>query len=79
VLYPNLIWAISQVGTRYRFAAVLSESESWLSRRLAGRAQFAPDDRERIARALGYPAEWLFAKPTPPSRQEGKHSDGVEA
>jgi len=66
--FPNLVWAISGWGPQFRFAAALRESESWLSRRLNGRADFASRDRERIARKLGYPAEWLFAIPAPPAR-----------
>jgi len=64
--YANLIWAIAQWGTRYRFAAKLRESESWLSRSLSSRVAFTDEERRRIAQTLGYPAEWLFQEPTPP-------------
>lgn len=67
--YPNLIWAISESGTRYKFAARIGGSESWLSRRLSGRAEFSPEDRKKISQILGYPADWLFATPNPPSRE----------
>jgi transcriptional regulator with XRE-family HTH domain len=66
--FPNLLWAIAQAGTRYQFAGRLGVSEAWLSRRFVGRAEFSPDDRLRIAKALGYPSEWLFAMPAPPGR-----------
>jgi transcriptional regulator with XRE-family HTH domain len=66
--YPNLLWSIRQNGSQFQLAALLGESESWLSRRLTGRVEFTPEERERVARALGYPAEWLFHEPTPPSR-----------
>jgi DNA-binding transcriptional regulator YdaS (Cro superfamily) len=66
--FPNLLWAISQVGNRYKFAAVIGHSESWLSRRLVGRVQFSPEERQTLAHALGYPAEWLFQEPQPPER-----------
>jgi hypothetical protein len=66
--YPNLIWAISQWGPRYKFAATLGESESWLSRRLSGRVAFIESDRKRLTIALGYPSDWLFQIPTPPNR-----------
>jgi DNA-binding transcriptional regulator YdaS (Cro superfamily) len=66
--YPNILWAISQVGNRYKFAAVIGHSESWLSRRLLGRVEFSPEERQTIAHALGYPAEWLFQEPQPPAR-----------
>jgi hypothetical protein len=61
--YPNLAWAISQFGTRYRFAAAMGQSESWLSRRLSGRVEFSDVDRKLIADALGYSSEWLFQEP----------------
>jgi transcriptional regulator with XRE-family HTH domain len=67
--FPTLEWAIAQQGSQFRFAAALGESESWLSRRLTGRVDFTQEDRERVARALGYPAEWLFQTPTPPIRE----------
>ncbi len=66
--YPNLNWAIAKWGPRYRFAHALGESESWLSRRLAGRFEFSDEERQRIAQTLGYPAEWLFQTPEPPAR-----------
>ena len=64
--YPNLVWAISQGGQRYKFAAALGQSEAWLSRRLSGRVEFSESDCKRIADALGYTSEWLFQKPAPP-------------
>ena len=67
--YPNALWAISQMGNRYKFAAKIGHSESWLSRRLLGRVPFAPDERQTIAQALGYAAEWLFQEPQPPARE----------
>jgi len=68
--FPNLIWAIRRRGPQFEFAAALGESESWLSRRLTGRVEFAPAERVQVARALGYPGEWLFAKPEPPQAFE---------
>lgn len=65
--FPNLNWALAQFGPQYRFAAALGESESWLSRRLAGRLDFLDADRKRIAQTLGYPDEWLFQHPAPPA------------
>jgi transcriptional regulator with XRE-family HTH domain len=65
--YLNLAWAIRQQGSQFRFALQLGESESWLSRRLTGRVEFTIEDRERIARGLGYPANWLFQTPEPPT------------
>lgn len=66
--YPNVLWAISQIGNRYKFAAMIGHSESWLSRRLVGRVVFKPEERRQIAEILGYPVEWLFQEPHPPLR-----------
>jgi hypothetical protein len=66
--YPNLLWAVSQRGPQYKLAAVIGESESWLSRRLTGRVAFTSVERNRIALTLGYPADWLFQAPEPPAR-----------
>jgi transcriptional regulator with XRE-family HTH domain len=65
--YLNLAWAIRQRGSQFRFALLLGESESWLSRRLTGRVDFSQEERDRVAQALGFPAEWLFQQPTPPA------------
>jgi transcriptional regulator with XRE-family HTH domain len=67
--FPNLLWAVRQGGSQFQLAAALGESESWLSRRLTGRVGFTPEDRDRIAQALGYPSTWLFETPDPPIRQ----------
>jgi transcriptional regulator with XRE-family HTH domain len=64
--FPNLNWALAQWGPRYRFAAKLGESESWLSRKMNGRIPFSSQEREVIAKTLGYPTEWLFQEPQPP-------------
>lgn len=67
--FLNLAWAIRQQGSQFRFALQLGESESWLSRRLTGRVEFTSEERNRIANALGYPVDWLFAIPNPPARR----------
>ncbi len=66
--FLNLVWAIREHGSQFRFAAALGESESWLSRRLTGRVEFTAEERERLAKALGYPTAWLFQTPEPPTR-----------
>ena len=66
--YPNLLWAVSQFGSRYKLAAAIQCSESWLSRRLLGRVPFRSEEQQTVARALGYPVEWLFQEPQPPAR-----------
>ncbi len=63
--FPNLEWAIARIGSQFRFAATLGESESWLSRRLTGRVDFGSEDRRRVADALGYHSDWLFEVPKP--------------
>jgi transcriptional regulator with XRE-family HTH domain len=68
--FPNLEWAIARFGSQFRFAALLGESESWLSRRLTGRVEFTPEDRGRVAQTVGYPVAWLFEEPAPPARIE---------
>lgn len=76
--YPHLLWAIRQNGPQFQLAAALVESESWLSRRLTGRVDFTPEDRARVARALGYPVTWLFQIPTPPSRETPTQLEPIE-
>ncbi len=66
--FPNLIWAARKNGSQFQLAASLGESESWLSRRVNGHIEFTEEDRERIAKALNYPVDWLFATPNPPAR-----------
>jgi hypothetical protein len=66
--FPNLLWAVSQFGNRYQLAAAIGCSESCLSRRLVGRVSFNAEEREVIAKTLGYPTEWLFQEPQPPAR-----------
>jgi len=70
--YPNVLWAISQIGNRYKFAAAIGHSESWLSRRLVGRVAFSSEERQIVANALGYAAEWLFQEPEPPIQELGE-------
>jgi DNA-binding transcriptional regulator YdaS (Cro superfamily) len=77
--YPNALWAISQVGNRYKFAAMIGHRESWLSRRLLGRVLFTADERQTIAQALGYPVEWLFQQPTPAAVEMATVPVGVHA
>lgn len=64
--FPNLVWAIRQRGNQFQFAAQLGKSESWISRRLTGRVEFADEDRQLIAQQLHYPVDWLFQIVMPP-------------
>jgi len=67
MLYPNLVWAMSNRRLpNYRVATLAELSESSFSRAVAGRRDFSPEERERIAKVLGFPAAWLFAEPRPP-------------
>jgi hypothetical protein len=68
--FPHLIWALGNFGPRYKFAASIGYSETWLSRRLAGRLDFSAEERDRLAAVLGYPASWLFEEPTPPTQRK---------
>ena len=77
--FPNLVWALAEFGPRYRFAASIGKSESWLSRRLIGRIPFSPEDRLRVAAALNFEAEWLFTQPPPPLRPERERREQVPA
>lgn len=77
--FPNLLWAVRQAGSQFRLAAQLGESESWLSRRLTGRVDFTSEERDRLATALGYPVNWLFATPNPPSRKVATQLEPVGA
>jgi transcriptional regulator with XRE-family HTH domain len=70
--FANLIWAVRQGGSQFRLAAHLGESESWLSRRLNGHANFTDEERDRVSRALGYPVSWLFETPKPPTREAAR-------
>lgn len=67
MLYPNLVWAMSHRRLpNYRVATLAEISESSFSRALSGRREFSPEERERIAKILSFPAAWLFAEPRPP-------------
>jgi hypothetical protein len=68
--FPNLPWAIEERRlAHYEFAARVGMDSSRFSRCLRGRFEFAPHERQRIAEALDYPAEWLFLTPEPPARK----------
>lgn len=79
--FPNLLWAVWRFGTQYQLAAAMGCSESWLSRRLVGRVAFNSEEREVIGKALGFPVDWLFQEPQPPSRAitPGPEQQAVEA
>lgn len=70
-MLANLIWAIVKSGlTAWQFAGRIDMDASKLSRKIRGREEFTPAERERIVRAfaaLGYkytPA-FLFEEPDP--------------
>jgi hypothetical protein len=66
--YPNLLWALGYLRIpQYRLADFLAMSESCLSRRLAGRADFTPGEKQRIAEHLGFRPAWLFSQEGPPA------------
>lgn len=64
--FPNLAWALRYHRLQhFRFAEMLGMNEARFSRGLNGRLEFTPEERERIARALGFTEIWLFAEPVP--------------
>lgn len=67
MLYPNLAWAIDHKRlAHYELALNVGMERTRLSRCLNGAAEFALREKERIATALDFPMEWLFAEPRPP-------------
>ena len=65
--FPNLVWAIAQRRqAHYETAAEVGMSESRFSRCLSGRAEFSPEERQRLTDVLDYPDAWLFREVTPP-------------
>jgi len=67
MLFPNLIWAVSERRLPHYELARLSElSESKLSRGLSGRRAFNDEEKCRIAEVLGYSSAWLFQEVKPP-------------
>ena len=74
--YPNLEWAIGLRGfTDETLANKVNIERSRFSRCKNGRREFAPHEKTRIAIALDYPVDWLFAEPRPP--RSTSPSDGV--
>jgi hypothetical protein len=67
--YPNLAWACSQARlANYEVAARAEMSESRFSRCLTGRFEFSEEEKNRLAKCLGYPSSWLFQAIQPPAR-----------
>ncbi len=65
--YLNLLWALrNRRITNWELAHEIKMDPSRFSRCLNGRFEFAPHERNRIAEVLDYPADWLFALPSPP-------------
>jgi transcriptional regulator with XRE-family HTH domain len=52
---------------QYELAALLRMSDATFSRKLSGRAEFLPHERQCLAEFLGFDAAWLFAEITPPA------------
>jgi hypothetical protein len=67
--YPNAAWALSYKRIVYMdAAAALGISGGTFSQKMAGRVEFAPHERARLAELLGFREEWLFAEMAiPPS------------
>ncbi len=77
--FPNIAWAMAERGIpQYKLASMVGRSEARLSRCLAGRSEFTPEECAGIAEALNYPAEWLFREPRPPSRLSDVSTESVK-
>jgi hypothetical protein len=80
VKYPNLKFAMEH---RRRFAYEVAEAlkldPASFSRRMRGRAEFAPHERARLVELLGFPVDWLFAEITLPPRvsEQGDHAVAI--
>jgi hypothetical protein len=77
VKFPNLYWAIDNRRlAHYEFSACVHMERTRFSRCLNGLTEFAPDEKDRIAEILEFPAEWLFLGAMPPRvRRVSSHSD----
>jgi plasmid maintenance system antidote protein VapI len=53
--------------TQYALADALKISDAEISRRMAGRREFAPHEKQRVSEILGFRPEWLFAEICPPA------------
>lgn len=70
-MYLNLKVSIWQSGLRQnRLAQTLNMDEALLSRIINGFREPTPDQRTRIAQALGKDESWLFAREQEPAAQE---------
>lgn len=62
MLFPNVTIALERLGrTQVFLAETLAISQPTLSRKLSGLSDLAPHEKARIAEALGFTEEWLFA------------------
>lgn len=72
-LFPNLLWAVGDGRVRhFELAEAAAMSESQFSRALNGRMDFSHEQRDKVARFLGYPANWLFKQVRPPRGRSKK-------
>ena len=59
--FPHLKMAMAERRVpQYQVADLLRLSDAGFSRRLTGRTEFAPHEKQRIAEFLGLDAAWLF-------------------
>ncbi len=78
--FPNLLWAIEHRRlAHYELAGRVGMDASRFSRCLRGRIEFAPHERERVVKVLGFPTEWLFAEPRPPQMSATGTASSAEA
>jgi hypothetical protein len=68
VKFPNLKLAMGERRvTQFMLADLLRMSDASFSRRLTGRAFFAPHEKRRIGEYLQLDPEWLFTEARIPS------------
>jgi hypothetical protein len=64
--FPNLVWAIREVGlAHYQVAMRIGMEPSRFSRCMTGRFEFRAQERHRISELLRMDESWLFSRPTP--------------
>ncbi len=69
MIFPNLLFAIGEKRlAHYELCSQVGIERTQFSRRLNGMGEFSSREKERIAGALEYPKNWLFAEISPPPR-----------
>ncbi len=78
--FPRVRAAMAEKGrAQYEVARRVGMSESRFSRCLRGVDEFCAEEREKIAKFLGYPKDWLFQEIKPPRRQRRNVPEPAQA